>query len=130
MELSLPDLSPLKKQKVSFCSNPRGTPLAFFEKKDISCIFYLARISLPCYSSSMKKIRDVSDGNQFIGWVTVSSKGQVAVPTEIRNGLGIKDGDRLLIVLRREKDGFNLIKSKALNEVFERFGKQEGGDRI
>jgi AbrB family looped-hinge helix DNA binding protein len=105
MELSLPDLSPLQKQKVSFCSNPRGTPLAFFEKKDISCIFYLARISLPCYSSSMKKIRDVSDGNQFIGWVTVSSKGQVAVPTEIRNGLGIKDGDRLLIVLRKERMG-------------------------
>jgi AbrB family looped-hinge helix DNA binding protein len=55
--------------------------------------------------------------------VTVSSKGQVAIPTEIRNRLGIKDGDRLLIVLRKEKDGFNLIKSEALNEVFERFSK-------
>jgi AbrB family looped-hinge helix DNA binding protein len=71
----------------------------------------------------MKKIRDSSEGNQFIGWVTVSSKGQVAIPTEIRNRLGIKDGDRLLIVLRKEQDGFNLIKSEALGEVFERFSR-------
>jgi AbrB family looped-hinge helix DNA binding protein len=71
----------------------------------------------------MKKIKDVSEGNQFIGWVTVSSKGQVAIPTEVRNTLNIKEGDRLLIVLRKEKDGFNLIKSEALGEVFEKFSK-------
>jgi AbrB family looped-hinge helix DNA binding protein len=71
----------------------------------------------------MKKIKGPSEGNQFIGWVTVSSKGQVAIPTEVRNRLDIKNGDRLLIVLRKERDGFNLIKSEALNEVFERFGK-------
>jgi AbrB family looped-hinge helix DNA binding protein len=71
----------------------------------------------------MKKIKDPSEGNQFIGWVKVSSKGQVAIPTEIRNKIDIKNGDRLLIVLRKEKDGINLIKSEALNEVFEKFGK-------
>ena len=71
----------------------------------------------------MKKSEDSLEGNQLIGWVKVSSKGQVAIPTEIRKKLGIKDGDRLLIVLRKEKDGFNLIKSEALKEVFERFSK-------
>jgi AbrB family looped-hinge helix DNA binding protein len=58
-----------------------------------------------------------------MGWVKVSSKGQVAIPTEIRNRIGIRSGDRLLIVLRKEKDGINLIKSEALNEVFEKFSK-------
>jgi AbrB family looped-hinge helix DNA binding protein len=71
----------------------------------------------------MKKKINSLEGNQFIGWVKVSSKGQVAIPTEIRNKIGIKNGDRLLIVLRKEKDGINLIKSEALNEVFEKFGK-------
>lgn len=47
----------------------------------------------------------------------------MAIPTEIRNKIDIKNGDRLLIVLRKEKDGINLIKSEALNEVFEKFGK-------
>jgi hypothetical protein len=32
----------------------------------------------------MKKNKDSLEGNQFIGWVKVSSKGQVAIPTEIR----------------------------------------------
>jgi AbrB family looped-hinge helix DNA binding protein len=71
----------------------------------------------------MEKKKNSLEGNQFIGWVKVSSKGQVAIPTEIRNKIGIKNGDRLLIVLRKEKDGFNLIKSEALNEVFEKFSK-------
>ena len=71
----------------------------------------------------MEKKKNSLEGNQFIGWVKVSSKGQVAIPTEIRNKIGIKNGDRLLIVLRKERDGFNLIKSEALNEVFEKFSK-------
>ena len=71
----------------------------------------------------MKKDKDPLEGNQFIGWVKVSSKGQVAIPTEIRNKLGIKNGDRLLIILRKERDGFNLIKSEALGEIFEKFCK-------
>jgi len=71
----------------------------------------------------MKKREDSLEGNQFMGWVKVSSKGQVAIPTEIRNKMGIQSGDRLLIVLRKEKDGINLIKSEALNEVFEKFSK-------
>jgi AbrB family looped-hinge helix DNA binding protein len=70
-----------------------------------------------------KKSKDSLEGNQFIGWVTVSSKGQVAIPIEIRNRLDIKNGDRLLIVLRKERDGFNLIKSEALGEIFEKFCK-------
>jgi AbrB family looped-hinge helix DNA binding protein len=55
--------------------------------------------------------------------VTVSSKGQIAIPTEVRKRLAIKTGDRFLVILRRDEDGFNLIKSDALNVVFEKFSR-------
>lgn len=69
----------------------------------------------------MNKEKSPEKGNRFVTWVTVSSKGQIAIPTEVRKRLGIRNGDRFLVVLRRDEDGFNLIKSDALNEVFEKF---------
>ncbi len=71
----------------------------------------------------MVKINDATKGNQFMTWVTVSSKGQIAIPMEVRKRLDIRNGDRFLVIVRRDEDGFNLIKSEALNEVFERFSK-------
>lgn len=71
----------------------------------------------------MRKHDKSTDENQFIGWVTVSTKGQIAIPTEIRKKLNIQNGDRLLVVLRKDKDGFNLIKSEALDETFEKFSR-------
>lgn len=62
-------------------------------------------------------------GDQFYGWVTVSSKGQIAIPTEVRNTLNIKSGDRLLIIIRKDKDGMNLIKSEALEGLFEKLSR-------
>jgi len=58
-----------------------------------------------------------------MAWVTVSSKGQIAIPAEVRKRLAIKNGDRFLVILRRDEDGFNLIKSDALNVVFEKFSR-------
>ncbi len=58
-----------------------------------------------------------------MAWVTVSSKGQIAIPTEVRRRLAIKNGDRFLVILRKDEDGFNLIKSDALNVVFEKFSR-------
>ncbi|MEW6087651.1 MAG: AbrB/MazE/SpoVT family DNA-binding domain-containing protein [bacterium] len=71
----------------------------------------------------MIKNIESSKGNQLIGWVTVSSKGQIAIPVELREKLNLKNGDRLLAVLRKDEDGFNLIKSSALNDVFDKFAK-------
>ncbi|OGK63052.1 hypothetical protein A2334_00230 [Candidatus Roizmanbacteria bacterium RIFOXYB2_FULL_38_10] len=62
-------------------------------------------------------------GNQFSSWVTVSHKGQVAIPVDIRKRLNINVGDRLLVVVRKDKDGINLIKSEALSKVFDTFTK-------
>lgn len=62
-------------------------------------------------------------GNQFSTWVTVSHKGQIAIPVNIRKKLNINVGDRLLVIVRKDKDGINLIKSEVLNEVFDKFTK-------
>lgn len=62
-------------------------------------------------------------GNQFSSWVTVSHKGQIAIPVNIRKKLNINTGDRLMVVTRKDKDGINLIKSEALGEVFDKFIK-------
>ena len=70
-----------------------------------------------------KKKETNETGNQFYGWATVSTRGQIAIPNEVRNTLDIKDGDRLLIIIRKDKDGINLIKSESLGKVFEKFSK-------
>ncbi|MCL4339097.1 AbrB/MazE/SpoVT family DNA-binding domain-containing protein [Patescibacteria group bacterium] len=69
------------------------------------------------------KSEDPADGNQFARWVTVSSKGQVALPVAIRKKLKINIGERLLIIVRKDKDGINLIKSGKLGKVFDNFSK-------
>lgn len=59
--------------------------------------------------------------NEFIEWITVSAKGQIVIPVEIRRKLDIKTGDRLLIIMRKDKDGINLIKKEALDRTFQEF---------
>lgn len=59
--------------------------------------------------------------NEFIGWSTVSSKGQFSIPANIRKELNIKQGSRLLMVLRKNQDGVNIIKESAVNKVFKKF---------
>lgn len=72
----------------------------------------------------MTKPTDNSEsGNQFSTWVTVSHKGQIAIPVKVKKQLNINAGDRLLIVVRKDKDGINLIKSEALSEIFDKCTK-------
>ena len=52
--------------------------------------------------------------NEFIGWGTVSSKGQISIPANIRRNLNIKTGNRLLIIMRKNKDGVNFIKEESV----------------
>lgn len=59
--------------------------------------------------------------NDFIEWITVSGKGQISIPVEIRRELEINTGDQLLIILRKDRDGINLIKKEALDKSFEKF---------
>jgi AbrB family looped-hinge helix DNA binding protein len=49
--------------------------------------------------------------------ITVSSRGQIVIPSEIRNKLNIKEGDALLVQL--EEGGRLVIKTRRKNRVKE-----------
>jgi AbrB family looped-hinge helix DNA binding protein len=50
------------------------------------------------------------------GFVTVSDKGQVAIPVDARNALDIKTGDKLLVLRRRDGKGVSLVKAEVMEE--------------
>ena len=56
----------------------------------------------------------------FFGLVTVTDKGQIAVPIELRNLYDIKKGDKLIIVKRKDNKGFNLLKTDVMSDFIKR----------
>jgi len=51
------------------------------------------------------------------GVVTVSDKGQIAIPVDLRNDLNIKQGDKLFVLKRKDEAGFTLIKLEKIDEL-------------
>ena len=62
-----------------------------------------------------KKRKQGSDHGLY-GWVTVSDKGQVAIPRQTRQDLKIKTGDKLMVLCRKGKDGISLIKLDSIGK--------------
>ena len=60
---------------------------------------------------------------KFYGSVTVGERGQIALPVELRKKQGIKQGDKLLVLGRDEKDtaGVFLMKGDMLSKMMESF---------
>ena len=46
----------------------------------------------------------------FYGMVTISEKGQLALPVDIRRDLKINTGDRFIVVKRRDNGGIVLLR--------------------
>ncbi|RLI81287.1 AbrB family transcriptional regulator [Archaeoglobales archaeon] len=59
------------------------------------------------------------------GVVTVSDKGQVAIPVDLRKDLDIKQGDKLFVIKRRDEAGFTLIKLEKIDELMYRLQEDE-----
>jgi len=57
----------------------------------------------------------------YYGDVTVSEKGQIAIPVELRERLEIKKGDKLIAVRRKDNKGFTMISEKAADSFFKKF---------
>ncbi len=51
------------------------------------------------------------------GVVTVSDKGQIAIPADLRRDLGINQGDKLFVIKRADEAGFTLIKLEKMDEI-------------
>ncbi len=51
------------------------------------------------------------------GVVTVTSKGQISIPADLRADLNIKEGDQLLVLRRMDGAGIVLIKLDKMDEL-------------
>lgn len=56
-----------------------------------------------------------SDGRRFYGSITVSERGQIVIPAEVRRDFGIEVGDKLLVFGDLEH-GLALVKASVLFE--------------
>ena len=71
----------------------------------------------------MKKINEkgiCQRKRAFFGMITVTNKGQIAIPSEARKELDIKTGDKLLVVKRADGKGINLIKSDTIDDFIKK----------
>lgn len=50
------------------------------------------------------------------GWITVSDKGQIAIPAKARQELKIKTGDKLMALRRKNKDGISLVRLDSISK--------------
>jgi AbrB family looped-hinge helix DNA binding protein len=53
----------------------------------------------------------------FIGSVSVGERGQIVIPAEARQRLGLKTGDKLLVFVNPLNSGIFLIPPSALDEL-------------
>lgn len=60
------------------------------------------------------------------GVVTVTSKGQISIPADLRADLNIKEGDQLLVLRRRDDAGLILIKLDRMDELMSVLLEDEG----
>lgn len=61
---------------------------------------------------------------QLMGTVTVGPKGQVVIPVEVREGMGITPGDKLIALYFDEKKSVAFITEGQAQEYVEKMGDQ------
>ena len=77
----------------------------------------------------------MSKMTDFYGVVTVSDKGQIAIPIDVRRELDIKTGDRLIVIKRKDNAGVILLKTEKMDSLIEKirdddsfFAQENKGD--
>jgi AbrB family looped-hinge helix DNA binding protein len=60
------------------------------------------------------------------GMVTISEKGQLAIPVDLRRDLNINTGDRLLVIKRKDNAGFTLLKQNVMDTIISKIQDDEG----
>ncbi|MFP4202481.1 MAG: AbrB/MazE/SpoVT family DNA-binding domain-containing protein, partial [Candidatus Acetothermia bacterium] len=64
----------------------------------------------------------------MINTATLTSKGQITIPKEIREKLGLKKGDKLVLI---EKDGNVILRKVSLEEIRQKaLENYESGDTL
>ena len=57
--------------------------------------------------------------------VTVSEKGQIAIPVDLRKDLNIEQGDKLMVLKRKDSAGFSLIKLDHMDQLMHKLQEDE-----
>jgi AbrB family looped-hinge helix DNA binding protein len=55
--------------------------------------------------------------NIIYGVVTISNKGQIAIPVDLRNDLDLDQGDQFMVLKRKDEAGFSLVRLDKIDEV-------------
>ena len=68
--------------------------------------------------------------------MNVSDKGQIAIPVDLKKDLDIRQGDKLMVLKRKDDAGFTLLKLDMMDELMhniqgddEFFRKVKRGDK-
>ena len=64
-------------------------------------------------------------GRIVYGVVTVSEKGQIAIPVDIRKDLDIKARDKLMVLKRGDEAGITLLKLDKMDELMYKIQEDE-----
>lgn len=59
------------------------------------------------------------------GIVTVSDKGQIAIPVNIRRELDMESGDKLFVIKRKDGAGFAFVKLEMIDKVMDKIRTDE-----
>ncbi len=69
-------------------------------------------------SKSGREVGQCAKAERIVyGVVTVSSKGQISIPADLRRDLGIREGDQLLVLRRKDNSGLVLIKLDKMDKL-------------
>lgn len=60
---------------------------------------------------------------KFYGIITLTEKGQIAIPIDIRRDLDLKKGEKLVVIKREDGKGINLIKSDEIEGLINKLSK-------
>ncbi len=58
-------------------------------------------------------------GQMIYGVIKVGSKGQVAIPVDLRKALSIEEGSQLVVFRRRDNKGLVMLKIDEFEKMFE-----------
>lgn len=59
--------------------------------------------------------------DKFFGSVTVGERGQIVIPAEARNEMGLQAGDKLLVMKHPMHEGLVIFKIEAVREFLDEF---------
>jgi AbrB family looped-hinge helix DNA binding protein len=64
---------------------------------------------------------------KLYGTATIGTKGQVVIPADAREELGLKPGDRLYVLSAMQQGGVVFLKEELLEEMVEKMSAQVEG---